>query len=67
MNKDITLEDLDFIKGEDNKHFLVYKKTFEKSIVFKKIIKHVELDGNFTLQELQAIYNKCKELGWLDG
>ena len=36
-----------------------------KSIWFHKKRKLVSLDGFYNMQELQAINEKCKELGWL--
>ena len=39
---------------------------FSKEIYFHLKQKKVGLDGVFTMQELQAINMKCKELGWLN-
>lgn len=58
-----TLEQLGFTRGEDNKHFLVYSISFEKSVIFKKLINQVELSGSFTYEELQAINQQMKEIG----
>ena len=81
MNKDIKLEDLNYGKTQDDDEFVVYqeleKKFVRKEITFVKNKNVVELlpkiDGNhhyftrLTMEELQAIHNKCKELGMLDG
>ena len=76
MNKDITLEDLGYEKikakkddiccyfnKEDNVKLTFYK--FENELrVFIEDDCHM---GTFlNTLELQAIYNKCKDLGWLD-
>ena len=79
MNKDITLEDLDYYMydGRDREYpFVLYKKmedNFEHDIDFDFTNKEVRIsciDEQFpkeiNMQELQAIYNKCKELGWFD-
>ncbi len=82
MNKDITLEDLGYKKAIDDNNMLVYDiKHFISDtdrIVFYKELKAFEVyrqsDSPFeypspqtvNMQELQAIYNKCKELGWFD-
>ena len=36
-----------------------------KEIYFHLKQKKVGLDGVFTMQELQAVIKKCKELGWI--
>ena len=82
MNKDITLEDLGYEKKQDDDISLIYEiKHFISDtdrIIFYKTTKLFEMytqsDSPFefpkpqtiNMQELQAIYNKCKELGWLD-
>ena len=79
-SKDITLEDLGYDKIQDNDDFIMYFENKEKivriQIVFAKEQKAVELipkinnrDHYFTrvnMDLLKAIYNKCKELEWLD-
>ena len=72
MNKDITLEDLGYYC--DNKQYKIsYTKynTYETINIYletktfeKKDISNISKP--ITKNELQAIYNKCKELGWLD-
>ena len=88
MNKDITLEDLDFelIKDDSNNdnpllRTLCYKgkNSIDNTwweIVFELKDKEVDVyrcDEHYriikqrtilTIPMLQAIYNKCKELGW---
>ena len=82
MNKDITLQDLDFELHDEIPHQINYfnKKFISETniISFDKNTKTIEClvesDSPFTpdvpypinMKELQAIYNKCKELGWLD-
>ena len=79
MNKDITLEDLDFYMydGRDRQcPFVLYKKyegNFEQDIEFdftEKAVKISQIDERYpreiNMQELQAIFNKCKEYRWLD-
>ncbi len=76
MNRDITLEDLGYTARIGNyvgigKTIYYYKNgsTIKLSIGNKTIEKYSSMNGGsspFTLEELQAIYNKCKELGWLD-
>ena len=82
MNKDITLEDLGYEKIQDDDILLVYEiKNFVSDtdkIIFYKNTKVFEIftqsDSPFTppqpqninMQELQAIYNKCKGMRWLD-
>lgn len=45
-----------------------YNRENRYSIIFKEITKEVILDGfrAIELEELQAINEKCKELGWLN-
>ena len=80
MNKDITLENLGYEIIENNEDFIVYFENKETrvrvQIVFVKEQKVIELipkidnrDHYFTrvnMDLLQAIYNKCKELKWVD-
>ena len=69
MNKDITLEDLGYERDyEIYPNEIAY---FDKSIKpHKYIIFHdkdnIESDYCLSVNELQAIYNKCKEMKWLD-
>ncbi len=82
MNKDITLEDLGYEKEKDYSdrfNCLCYQKMLDRGyerIIFylnkKKIktdfmtFKYVCDPKYLSLEELRAIYNKCKKLGWLD-
>ena len=63
--EDITLEDLEYKKKQVDGHWLMYNIPFEKYVNFHCLTKHIETCGTFNMIELQAIYNKCKELGWL--
>lgn len=55
-----------FEKSEIKNICIKYTKynLFSKEIYFHLKQKKVGLDGVFTMQELQAINKKCKELGW---
>ena len=79
--KDITLEDLGYILKEQNKNYLRYfKQDFNyhtgdwiefdlKNKRFRLTNVTCQMNRHFrygSIEELQAIYNKCKELGWLD-
>ena len=81
MKKDITLEDLGFIEEKtpyENCILYETKETYyNREIKFwvKDKIIYTNLNyGGFQMQGsmplnleiMQAIYNKCKELGWLD-
>ncbi len=75
MNKDITLEDLGYEKINHDEYVVIYKKKTKISTITLKFyinnnsfLKEDELGlaKVINLEELQAIYNKCKELGWLD-
>ena len=63
----ILMEELSFEKSEIKNICIKYIKynLFSKEICFHLKQKKVGLDGVFTMQELQAINKKCKELGWL--
>ena len=72
MNKDITLEDLGY-RNIDKDIRITYKKEEKynfKIIEFydKRIVinEDDEYSPELSIEELQAIYNKCKDLGWLD-
>lgn len=53
-------------------NFKIYKKIYfykiEKQITFisYNLTEDIKIDFNITMQELQTINEKCKELGWLD-
>lgn len=55
------LGDLKFYKDDDNVIYFTPKyKTFNKSGEYDGMCDYI------TMQELQAINLKCKELGWID-
>lgn len=75
MNKDITLEDLGYQKIIHDKYVVIYQEqTKTSTITLKFYIKknsflkedELGLAKFITFEELQAIYNKFKELGCLD-
>ncbi len=82
MNQEITLEELGYIEVIDDNNMIVYDIQNNISdtdrLIFYKTLKNFEIytqsDSPFespipqtiNMQELQAIYNKCKDLGWLD-
>ena len=82
MNKNITLEDLDYIIKKQDDECIIYKKEDEFRVkvinfvlVFESVICNsgVKIDNMMipesimlSMSELQAVINKCKELGWLD-
>ena len=75
MNKDITLEDLEYENIFSDEYVIMYKKRTQFSTITlkfytnnKSFLKEDELGlaKVITFDELQAIYNKCKELRWLD-
>ena len=69
MNKDITLEDLGYEKYEkhddDGDYIEYYKEKIHDSITFY-YDKSINIDCLCNVRVLQAIYNECKDLGWLD-
>ena len=81
MNKDITLEDLGFkcqesyFKEELDEIRYIKNGKFVSCVLFNlnhKCFKIHRFDDEYKSSwcdkdMLQAIYNKCKELGWLDG
>ncbi len=75
MNKDITLEDLDFHLSLESDTRLIYERFIEckgnfysEVLIFKLNDKELDVINfdNIYLDLLQAIYNKCKELGWFN-
>lgn len=64
---DKMLDELRFEKSEIKNIYIKYTKynIFSKEIYFHLKQKKVGLDAVITMQELQAINMKCKELGWL--
>jgi hypothetical protein len=66
------MEELGYKKVVDDEVILVYCKE-EKKIVFYKVFKTIQYTGlrgsMFTIQdmdELKAVNEVCRELGWLD-
>ena len=51
---------------EDEYSFSLFNKGEGRYITFVKDTKTLMLTTNVTIQELQAINKKVKELGWLD-
>ncbi len=74
MNKDITLEDLGYEIDSTNEikgHLYFYKDCtkIDFDLIRKNLYKYNLLNDcrcPILMEELQAIYNKCKNLGWLD-
>ena len=75
MNKDITLEDLDFHLSLESDTRLMYERFIEcrndfysEVLTFKLDDKELDIDNfcDICLDLLKAIYNKCKEIGWFD-
>ena len=76
MNKDVTLEDLGYElqKKTDREVWYLNKNTtpVETNITFIPQMKYFTIykrgidNPCIDIKELQAIYNKCKELGWFD-
>ena len=62
---DELFDEMGYEKIHDNGRRIVYKKPLTK-IVFKKWHRWVDVCMNLDMQELQAINEKVKELGWLD-
>lgn len=52
-------------KEEGKKHFVEYNSD-DTQIQFSLDTKHILITNIINLQELQAINEKVKELGWLD-
>lgn len=51
----------------NNERVIIYRNTKGKYIQFNHLVKKVSLEGNYKwvdMQELQAINEKIKELGW---
>lgn len=64
---DRLFEELDFIKKENSRKIIYYVELpiWKPSITFNKKYKSVKSDFCFGMQELQAINEKCQELGWI--
>ena len=69
-DKNITLKDMHFTKKE-NANCIYYRGTADAYIIFykKKHMVDIHMPWEFNMLLLQAIYNECKNLGflgWLD-
>lgn len=60
---DEMFDELLYEKIHDNKRRITFKKTFAK-IEFNLTCKWIYTDVKLDVQELQAINEKVKELGW---
>ena len=54
------------LEFEDEISFTLANRSKARYITFLKETKTLMLCSNTTMQELQAINEKCKEMGWLD-
>lgn len=54
------------LEFEDEKSFTLANREEGRYITFMKNNKTLMLPCELTMQELQAINKKCKELGWID-
>ena len=61
---DEMFDELGYIKKHDNRRHIVYKLGLT-TIEFTHKNKWVFANCNLDMQELKAINEKCKELGWL--
>lgn len=53
-------EMIEYVKDEDNVFYIdKVDKTFDKSALYDT------MGDDITMQELQAIYKKCQEMGWI--
>lgn len=69
-DKDITLEILGFEERKETTSVCCIKSYINKNtmqIIYFDYDKTIDIgESIITLDLLQAIYNKCEELGWLD-
>ena len=66
MFKELGYKKLETIWEEDNQiHFITYTSD-DTYIEFNLDTKWMEITNTFNMQELQAINEKCKELGWYE-
>lgn len=78
MSVDEMFKKLGYIK-EENEYKIKYKNIYkDMNIIFYKLAHQVEAyypnsredyesdSGVLSMQELQAIYKKCKKMGWLN-
>lgn len=73
MNKaDKMFEELGYRKVIDNEYEIDYRNKRKSHIYFKKIDKSLDLASHdiknkiLPLEQLTAIIEKCKELGWIE-
>ena len=62
---DEMFDELGYEKIHDNKRRIVYSNHLTR-ITFKIKNQWIDINMNLDIRELQAINQKCKELGWLD-
>ena len=70
---DEMLKKLGYEKIEEDKRFIKYRKPFDNDYIVidkkaKDFIKNFDSEywKAVTMQELQAINEKCRELGWIE-
>ena len=69
---DKMFEELGYEKTEYGKSRICYSKELDfegyciLAIWFDRVTKSIKVNGHYSMQELQAINEKCKELEWLD-
>ena len=68
---DKLFDELEFNKYELDTYIDYLNRITREEITFRKDTRKVEKCRNvssdyITMQELQAIYKKCKELGWIE-
>lgn len=64
---DKMFEELGYKKNFEDKYRANYEHSVETIINFDKDVKTLRIYNNsIDMQELQAINEKCKELGWLE-
>ena len=65
MKADEMFDELGYEKIHDNKRRIVYYNRLTR-ITFKIKDRWVDINMNLDMKELQAINEKCKELGWIE-
>lgn len=76
---DEMLEEIGYEKIKDDKYYVIYEMgaSIRKRMIFKELTKTVccilideDYDWNdaldINMEELQAIYKKCQEKGWIE-
>lgn len=64
---DEMFDELGYEKKHDNRRHIVYKMGYLSQIEFLIKNRWVDIgDMRMSMQELQAINEKCKELGWIE-